>query len=124
VTSEKTEAQILNEIRLAVAPHCTISRNNCGGLKDTTGRFVKFGLFNPGGADLIGWKTITITPEMVGQKIAQFVGLEVKSATGRIRPEQENFLRVLKASGGLCGVVRSPAEALGIVDAVRIPPSS
>lgn len=124
MTSEKNESQILNEIRLAVAPHCTMSRNNCGGLKDTTGRYVKFGLFNPGGADLIGWKTITITPEMVGQKIAQFVGIEVKSPTGRIRPEQENFLRVLKAAGGLCGVARSAEQAVEIISNGHTAPST
>ena len=124
MTSEKNESQILNEIRLAIAPHCTVHRNNSGAFKDKTGRFVKFGLFNPGGADLIGWKTITVTPEMVGQKIAQFVGLEVKTPTGRIRPEQENFLRVMKAAGGLGGVVRSPEQAVEIISSGHTAPST
>ena len=113
----ENESQILAQIRLAIAPHATISRNSIGAYKSPSGHYIKYGLFNPGGADLIGWKTITITPEMVGQKIAQFVGLEVKSATGRIRPEQENFLRVLKAAGGLCGIVRSTQDALGLLKA-------
>lgn len=124
MTSEKNESQILNEIRLAIAPHCTVNRNNIGAYKSPSGHYIKYGLFNPGGADLIGWKTITVTPEMVGQKIAQFVGLEVKTPTGRIRPEQENFLRVLKAAGGLGGVVRSPAQAVEIISSGHTAPST
>jgi hypothetical protein len=45
-----------------------------------------------GSADLIGYRTITITPEMVGQQVAVFTSIEVKTPTGRIRPEQQQWL--------------------------------
>jgi hypothetical protein len=46
-------------------------RNNTGTLRDQHGRPVTFGLA-VGSADLIGWTTRTITPDMVGQQVAVF----------------------------------------------------
>lgn len=60
-----------------------------------------------GMSDTDGWRTVTITPDMVGQRIAQFVAIEVKSGTGRLSPEQESYLGVVKKAGGCAGVVRS-----------------
>ena len=52
---------------------------------------------------------------MVGQPIAQFVSLEVKTASGRVRPEQENWKRVVERFGGVAAVVRSEEDALRII---------
>lgn len=61
-------------------------RNNSGAFRDATGRVVRYGLANESKAfnamvksgDLIGWETVTITPDMVGQKIARFLSVECK----------------------------------------------
>jgi hypothetical protein len=58
-----------------------------------------FGLCK-GSADLIGYRTITITPDMVGQQVAVFASIEVKTPTGRIRPEQQAWLETVQAAGG------------------------
>jgi hypothetical protein len=50
---------------------------------------------------------ITITPEMVGQQVAVFASIEVKTPTGRIRPEQQAWLETVQAAGGIAGVARS-----------------
>ena len=63
-----------------------IFRNNSGGCKDETGRMIRFGLGNDGSkgnkqlkfGDYIGFTSIIITPDMVGQKIAVFTNLEIK----------------------------------------------
>ena len=65
-----------------------------------------------GSADLIGWKSVEITPEMVGQRFAIFAALEVKSETGRTSGEQANFLRVVDQAGGVAAVVRSVDDAM------------
>lgn len=101
------ETTILQRIRLAASqiPGVKLFRNNVGGLKDQSGRFVQFGL-HPGSSDLIGWKSITITPEMVGQRLAVFVSLECKTPTGKVRPDQLNWMQQVSAAGGIASVVR------------------
>lgn len=76
----------------------------------TNAQRVKYGLID-GASDLIGWRTLVITPDMVGQKIAQFVGVEVKTDKGRLRREQELFIVNLNEAGGHAVVVRSVEEA-------------
>ena len=61
--------------------------------------------------DLFGWCSQTVTAEMLGQRIAIFAGIEVKSETGRVRPAQQQFLNALRYAGGFSGVARSPADA-------------
>jgi hypothetical protein len=102
------ETTILQRIRLAASkiPGVKLFRNNVGGLKDQHGRFVQFGL-HPGSADLIGWKSVTITPDMVGQKVAVFVSLECKTETGKVKPDQINWMQQVAAAGGIASVVRS-----------------
>ena len=89
-------------------------RNNCGVLRDQRGVPVRYGL-QPGSADLIGWRTITITPEMVGQQVAVFTSIEVKSATGRLRPEQRQWMEAVQDAGGIAGVARSVEDAQALL---------
>lgn len=114
-----SEALVQQRIRLALGKlrHVRAFRNNVGKLPDPrTGRWVEFGVGGPGAADLLGWRTVTVTPEMVGQRIAQFVSLEVKTATGRVRPDQENWRRVVSEAGGVAAVVRSVEEAQAAIE--------
>ena len=71
---------------------------------------MRYGL-QPGSSDLIGWRTITITPQMVGQRVAVFASIEVKSTTGRVRQEQQQWLDAVQAAGGIAGVARSVEDA-------------
>lgn len=68
----------------------------------------------PGSADLIGYTTVEVTPDMVGQRVAVFTAVEVKSATGRPTPQQAAFLEHIRQAGGRAGIARS------VDDAVRI----
>ena len=106
-----SEQRIQQEIRLAISHGDTkVFRNNTGTLKDANGRPVQFGLCK-GSADLIGWRTVTVTPDMVGQRIAVFLSIEVKTPTGRLRPEQQQWLDAVQAAGGIAGVARSVEDA-------------
>jgi hypothetical protein len=106
-----TEQQIQQQIRLACSRGpVRLFRNNTGTLRDQHGRPVQFGLAK-GSADLIGWSTRTITPDMVGQQVAVFTSVEVKTATGRLRPEQRVWLDAVQSAGGIAGVVRSVDDA-------------
>jgi hypothetical protein len=110
-----TEQQIQQHIRLTCSTGSTrLFRNNTGTLRDQHGRPVSFGLCK-GSADLIGWTTRTITQEMVGQRIAVFTSIEVKAASGRLRPEQRQWLDAVQAAGGVAGVARSVDDAKGLL---------
>jgi len=112
------ETTLQQQIRLAVGSRTDLRlfRNQVGSLPDPrTGRLVTFGLAR-GSADLIGWRTVVVTPEMVGQRIAVFTSIEVKTPTGRLRPEQQAWLGVVRGAGGVAGVVRSVEDALNLMD--------
>lgn len=65
-----------------------------------------------GSTDLIGWKSVVITQEMVGQRVAIFAAPEAKSATGRLSEDQKQFIKVVQQDGGISGPFRSMLEAL------------
>ena len=90
-------------------------RNNTGALVDQQGRFVRFGLCK-GSSDLIGLRSLEITPEMVGQRLAQFVALEIKTAQGVLSPEQRAFLRLVQELGGVAAVCRSIEQAQAVLE--------
>ena len=106
-----SEQQIQQRIRLALSRGPTrLWRNNTGCLKDQQGRPVRFGLC-PGSSDLIGYTTVEITPDMVGQRVAVFTAIEVKSATGRPTAQQLVFIEHVRQAGGRAGIARSIKDA-------------
>ena len=110
-----TEQQIQQAIRLELGRGpVRLWRNNTGTLLDRQGRPVQFGLCK-GSADLIGLRSITIGPEHLGQRLAVFAAVEVKSATGRVTPEQAAFIEAVQAMGGLAGVARSVSDAAALL---------
>lgn len=112
-----SEQRIQQEIRIACSTGDTrLFRNNTGTLRDQHGRPVQFGLCK-GSADLIGWKRVIVTPEMVGSTVAVFLSIEVKTPTGRLRPEQQQWLDAVQAAGGIAGVARSVEDAIRLTGA-------
>ena len=106
-----SEAQLQQQIRLVGTGPVRLFRNNVGSLPDPrTGRLVTFGLA-PGSGDLIGWRSLLITPEMVGTTVAVFVSIEVKAPRGRVSPAQQQWLSAVQGAGGLATVARSIDDA-------------
>jgi hypothetical protein len=119
------ETGIQNEIRNALAGHCMLFRANVG--TAWTGNDIRklqngailimdprpFSTGLPAGFhDLFGLLTVEITPDMVGQKIAQFISGDAKTLKGKAREKQENFRDAVIAAGGRSDFWRSPADAL------------
>lgn len=99
---------------------CMIEASRCGAvlMKNVRGLFislcgtrkVKAGLAVNGSSDLIGWKSIVITPDMVGKRVAVYVAAEIKTATGRVSPEQQIFIDNVRKAGGIAGICRSEED--------------
>jgi hypothetical protein len=69
-----------------------------------------------GSSDLIGWRTLTITPEMVGRRVAIFATVEVKTGTGRTTKQQKAWLKAVGDAGGIAVEARSRDEAMRGLD--------
>jgi len=82
---------------------CLIWRNNCGVLKNEAGIPIRFGLC-VGSSDLIG-----ITPD------GRFLAVEIKTKTGRVRPEQQQFIDAIRRKGGIAGIARSVDDAIALL---------
>lgn len=106
------ESDVTNKVRIAASRlGAVLFRNNRGKFRTLDGkRIVEAGLSVNGSSDLIGWRSVTITPEMVGSKIAVFLAIEVKTETGKVSPEQQRFIDNLKAAGGIGFIARSKKD--------------
>lgn len=100
-----TEGDIQRQIMLALSEdgHACF-RANVGLFLTKDGRPVKSGL-PVGFSDLFGHRA--------GDARAFYI--EVKTPTGRVRPEQVAFLDAMRRRGAIAGVARSVADALALV---------
>jgi len=58
-------------------------------------------------SDQVGFDSIVITPDMVGKRVAVFVGCEIKATKGdRLKPKQVGFRDMIVAMGGIHREVR------------------
>lgn len=111
------ESTIQSLIMLALSEAgCTVWRNETAGawvgrvihqshgtVTIADARMIQAGLC-VGGADIIG-----IEPG------GRFLAVEVKSATGRARPEQIKFMDAVIKAGGIAGIARSVDDALELI---------
>lgn len=118
-----SEARVQSLIRMEAAQKGRrLMRNNVGVLKDAAGRPVRYGLANDSkrvnelvkSADLIGWETMTITPDMVGQRIARFLSVECKAEGWKPNPNdprekaQRAWADLVNSEGGRALIVSGP----------------
>lgn len=124
---EESSVSKLIQLALGSIRGLTLFRNNVG--MGWTGKMTKVGdkvvlenarplhagLFK-GSSDLIGWKTVVVTPAMLGKKVAIFTAIEVKrNKKGTASPEQVHFIETVRESGGIAGVAFDDESAKSIV---------
>ena len=101
----RSEHDIQNEIRLALTKAgCVAFRCTVGRVQTIDGRWFDTGL-PKGHADLYGFR-----PD------GQVFYIEVKSETGRVRPDQIKFLETMRKNGALAGIARSVEDAMKIIN--------
>jgi hypothetical protein len=109
MTESKIQAQIFRAINSR--RDARLFRNHVGKVLDNRGRWHSFGLA-PGSADLIGWRQLVIRPEHVGQTIAQFFSVEVKTQTGKPSNGQRAWYRTVENHGGMAVIARSVEDVI------------
>lgn len=116
-----SETPLLNEIRKAATLECNarLFRNNVGVAIYPGGERVAYGL-QPGSSDLIGWRSITVTPDMIGQLVAVFASIEAKASTGRLTKKQIAWIRAVNAAGGIAGEARSAEDAVLLLTQIKL----
>ena len=95
------ESVLQDQIRLALGrvTGLVLWRNNIG-TAERHGYTIRFGVGGPGGADLIGIYR------------GKFLGVEIKTPTGKQTPEQRTFQELVTKLGGEYLILRSVEEAL------------
>ena len=100
-TNSRPEAAALREVLLTLRAHPAVSwceRMNSGAVK-VGGRFIRFGWIG--------------CPDVLGQlKDGRLLGVEVKAAKQRLRPEQGMFLERIRAAGGVAFMARDCRDVL------------
>lgn len=101
----KPEAAALKEILLALSAHSSVAwceRMNSGATK-IGNRFVRF-----------GWRGC---PDVLGQlRDGRLIGVEVKAAKGKLRPEQAVFLERIRCAGGVAFMARDCRDVMRELD--------
>ena len=112
----KSEHRIQDEIRLELSKHGIVLRLNSGKFwqgkrlwSDELKRFVLTDL-----RPVQGCPEGTSDLLFIGENDIAFI--ECKDDKGKLRPEQEKFLNLMRAYGHKAGVARSPEEALEIIN--------
>jgi len=105
-----SEKQIETEIlfRLNQIKDCYAWKNHTTGIFDP-----RRGVFRK-----LGGYAIKGVSDIIGIYKGKMLCLEVKSATGKLRPEQQKFLERMKELGAVTGVVRSWPEAQRVLDEI------
>jgi len=69
-----------------------------------------------GSSDFIGFKSMVVTPEMVGTTVAIFLASEIKTKTGKASPEQILFTNMVNKFGGIGIIVTDENEAVELLN--------
>lgn len=116
----QNETNVLKRIQLCLSPFgCRLFRNQryVGQIVKhgkITNAWANCGVGGDGGADLIGWQSVLITPEMVGRRVALFLAIEGKDQS-LLRKEQKDFIAAVLADGGKAGHAHNEEEAKCII---------
>ena len=111
------ETKIQNRILLALSEAgCTVWRN------ETAGAWMGKQIHREGDqVTLVNARMMTFglavgSPDIVGiSSDGRFLGVEVKTKTGRATKEQLRFIEAVNKAGGIAGIARSVEDALDLI---------
>ena len=91
-------------------------RNRRGMFELPNGTKLPYGLGPNGYGDNVGYLTITITPDLVGRKVAVFSMIECKRADKALKDPSEygdqfKYIEEVRDAGGIAGLARQAEDA-------------
>lgn len=98
------EHALMNTIQAGLSLYCTMFRINVGKGYTPDDRYFSTGV-PVGFSDLFGFRN----------KDGKAVFIEVKTKTGRVSPQQKQFLNAMQTAGAIAGVCRSLKDALRLI---------
>ena len=110
------ETRIQKEILEALdkVPQTRMYRNVTGRFKSLSGGgIITAGIV--GSPDLLGYTFHEVTALDLGKRLPVFTGIEVKTAKGRLKPHQRDFIKRMADDRCIVGVARCVDDALHII---------
>lgn len=96
-----------------------LRRNRRGMVDMPHGGKLPIGLSEPLILDEIGYLTITVTPELLGRRIAVLMVIEDKTDTGVVAEHQQRCIEELRDAGAIAGVSTGPEDSERILQEWR-----
>ncbi len=96
-------------------PLVVLYRNNRGSVQLPNGGMLTYGVGPNGASDWIGYQSVLVTEDMLGQTIAVFVAIEAKRPGKYGTDAQDEFCEEVRQAGGKAGVVHSVEELARIL---------
>jgi hypothetical protein len=118
---QKEIREVQNPAFLAVGSRgdVMIWRQFSGKVRAYSDPSVVFKIGTPGMADSCMGVEVTITPEMVGKRVAILCQPEFKTAKGKQSAEQKKWEKAVRSIGGVYAVIRSPADLVALIEKVQ-----
>lgn len=96
------ETNVWKDLQLKLSPlGFRLFRNQRYKGKSDKGAWLDCGVGGDGGSDLVGFRIIIITPDMVGKTFAQYTEIEAKFGKNKATLEQLERLEQLNKYGGI-----------------------
>lgn len=102
---------------------CWLHRNNVGMYRLPKGKgMMPFGM-GKGTSDWLGFKSIVVTPDLVGQRLAVFCAIEAKRDGKELDSRQAAFIEVVRLNGGISmrAAPENEDEVLAILTGAETP---
>ena len=112
-----SESDVNNDIRAWTKqqPLVVLYRNSRGSVQLENGGRLTYGVGPNGGSDWLGYQSVLVTEDMLGQTIAVFVAIEAKRPGKYGTDAQDKFCEEVREAGGKANVVHSVEELAAVL---------
>ena len=105
---KQAETNVWKQIQIDLSPlGFRLFRNQRYKGKTDKGIWIDCGVGGDGGSDLVGYRIVHITPDMVGRVFAQYVEIEAKTKNGEGTEKQKERVKRLLLDGAFAFIAKN-----------------